>query len=96
MERERNKTENGALHDVVHGFYQGVIYCQTFTRFNGTRVNVVSFTPIRIARPSLRQLPRNSKMLKSIMCRSRISFYQIRIIYLESTDRNPFTPLRKE
>lgn len=35
--------------------YQGVLYFQMIIQFHGTRVNVISFTPITKVQPSLRQ-----------------------------------------
>jgi hypothetical protein len=37
---------NGVLYDVVYRLYQGVLYVQNAIKFHGTRVNVISLTPI--------------------------------------------------
>jgi len=41
-----NTADMNLLRDSVNGFYKGVIYFQKVDCFHGTRINVVSFTPI--------------------------------------------------
>jgi hypothetical protein len=40
------------LHVAVCIFYQGILYCHTVTRFQGTRVNVTAFTQNSMALPA--------------------------------------------
>jgi hypothetical protein len=40
------------LHAAVRRIYQGILYCHNVTRFQGTRVNVISFTPKSMALPA--------------------------------------------
>ena len=40
---------------LVYRFYQGVLYFQSVKGFYDTRGNIISFMPIRKARPSLRR-----------------------------------------
>ena len=42
-----NKTANGALCDVAHRHYQGVLYFENSTQFHGTHLNVIPFTPYK-------------------------------------------------
>lgn len=46
-------TSGGALCDARHEIYQGVIYLQNVIWFHGTRVSVISLTPIREVWPSV-------------------------------------------
>jgi hypothetical protein len=47
-------------HDVVHRFYQCVLYLLRAIRFRGTRVKVVSFAPLRQVWPTLSRSSQNS------------------------------------
>ena len=47
----KNNCANGAApSDAVHRLYQGVPYCQKATQFYGTRMNTISFNPVKRVR----------------------------------------------
>jgi hypothetical protein len=62
-----NSIANAALRD-----FRKVFLGFRATWFHGTRVNVISLTPLRKARPSLCRFSRKSQVVNSIMCRSLV------------------------
>ena len=60
---------NEPASDAVHGLHQDVLNCHTVRGFQGTRMNVISFTPLQKARFSLRRFSRHSQMVDGTLCR---------------------------
>jgi hypothetical protein len=54
--QHKNKTENDVLHDVIYKLYHNVLYFQNIIVFHSTRVNVISFKPLRKVWPFLCRL----------------------------------------
>jgi len=78
------------LHAAVRRFYQGILYCHTVTRFRGTRVNIISFTPKSMALPA----PNFMKVAKAKQHYVQIfsnEFHLNGAINVGSTDWNVFT-----
>ena len=51
--KANTKTASGITDGVVHRLYQGVIYFGNVIQFLGSRLNIISFTPIRKGKPPL-------------------------------------------
>ena len=63
------------LPDLVHRFYQGVLYLPEVLQFHYKRVKVIPFTPYgKYCYPSA-ELRKNSQMLHVIMCETRMLNY---------------------
>jgi hypothetical protein len=59
--------------------------------FHDTRINVISFTPLSKAWPSMCRFPRNAHKLNNTMCVCYTAFNPNQIISVESIDSDSFT-----
>jgi hypothetical protein len=55
--------------NAVHSHYQGILYCQHVTQFDGTRLSVSPLTPTPNAGISHRRFSRHPQMPNSVTCR---------------------------
>ena len=84
MYRLRNSFADCTLLDILHWIYQGALYFQNFIWVHGTRVGVISFTPITIVRHSQCRYSQNSpsrdKLFLDVYCTRLYQNWMKRVI----------------
>jgi len=95
-ERRKYKTASGALRDVVHRVYRGVLYFLIIIRVRRTWVNVTEFMPVKKSMASSAQSVTALATEQNYVQVPDTGYQLIQNIYVKSKDNNSITPLCKE
>jgi hypothetical protein len=88
-------TANVVLNNIIHRFYQGVLYCQSVNCFTVRAGRVVLFTPGKNSQSLLADFSETRQCLTSLCAELYSDLNTYRKLHAESMARNSFTPVSK-